>query len=66
MTLFHALSDRQAELLSGGCGCEPPSVNPSLAYSSDTNYGQAKKDGFEGPNPSLIYCDTNYGQSKKA
>lgn len=67
MTLFHALTDRQAELLSGGCGCEPPTVNPSLAYADGTNYGQAKKaEGFDGTNPSLAYCETNYGQSKKA
>lgn len=67
MTLFHALSDRQAELLSGGSGdcCEPPSVNPSLAYPCQTNYGQAKKDDPCLDNPSLYYCGTNYGQSKK-
>jgi hypothetical protein len=64
MTLFHALTDRQADLLSGGCYCEPPSINPSQAYPHCANYGQAKKNGFEGYNPSLLYCGTNYGQSK--
>lgn len=67
MTLFHALTDRQAELLSGGGdSCELP--NPSSVYPCDTNYGQYKK-GLEDPclpNPSAVYpCDTNYGQYKK-
>lgn len=62
MTLFHALTDRQAALLSGGGG--EPLPNPSEVYCG-TNYGQAKKEDPCLPNPSEVYCGTNYGQYKK-
>ena len=70
MTKLQTLKAQEAELLSGGNGgcCKPPSSNPSHAYEigcEETNYGQAKKFGFEGANPSEIYCELNYGQSKK-
>ena len=66
MTRLQTLSVHETELLSGGC-CAEPTTNPSQAY-GELNYGQAKKEGYEGLlNPSAVYCgELNYGQAKKA
>jgi len=56
---FNSLNDDDAELLTGGA------VNPSKAYASGTtNYGQFKKSGGTGANPSTFYGGTNYGKAK--